>query len=156
MSILSDIISKYITEGESILDVGCGIKTHSDPFLNTNKVTTVDAWNNVNPDILIDLEVEDFPFLEYQFDNIIMLDFIEHLSKNRGYEILSQCKRICSKRIFLFTPLIWSDNLINVNNPDLWCYGNEFDKHKSLWYEEDFIDFEKIVFPDYFFGVWRK
>jgi hypothetical protein len=148
--------------GSSLLDLGCGPKIYSQALLNLcAKQITVDAWPDVEPDILADLETVDIKTLVDSVDYILMIDFIEHLDKAAGRRLLEDCKKIVKKKIFLLTPLeeIWNDNHKNVNNPELWCYGNQFDMHKSLWYLEDFVGFQPMEFrslKNYFLGHWAR
>jgi hypothetical protein len=148
-------LNSNINISDSVLDIGCGNKEYSNN-IECKKVTTLDAWDKVNPDVLIDLEVKDIPFEDYSFNVILMLDFIEHLEKERGLEILEQAKTI-ARRVILLTPLWWQDNAINVENPDLWCYGNKYDYHKSLWTLEDFNSWDRALgiqdLENYFVGV---
>ena len=157
---IHSFLRTYI-KGGSLLDVGCGPKFYSNPLKNVCiKVVTVDAWDKVKPDYLIDLEKQDLSiFKDNEFDNVLMIDFIEHLEKDRGKFIIKECQRICKNRICLLTPLWWTSNEDNVNDPNLWCYGNEFDKHKSLWTLEDFSDWTRVELPtlkNYFFGYWQN
>ena len=117
------------------LDLGSGRGDYSDLAFNT---TTVDAWEGVDADYYIDLEKEKLPFEDNSFDTVMMIDFIEHLEKEAGLRLIEDCKKIARKRIVLFTPLFWTDNSENVENPDCWAYGNPYDYHKSLWTQEDF------------------
>jgi hypothetical protein len=89
-----------------------------------------------------------------------MLDFIEHLDKVAGLSLIEQVKQITNQRIFLLTPMeeIWTENHENVDNPDLWCHGNEYDLHKSLWIPEDFAGFTRVYikgFDDYYVGYYE-
>ena len=57
----NDYIMKYLNDtiepGSTILDLGCGPKLYSSPFIQRcSKIVTVDAWENVQPDIVADLE----------------------------------------------------------------------------------------------------
>lgn len=150
-------IKTQVNENTELLDVGCGDRKISSQ-LNCKKIVTLDAWDKVNPDVLIDLEKADLPFEENSFDTVLMLDFIEHVEKERGFELIEQVKKIARKNIILLTPLWWQDNSENVNNPSLWCYGNKFDYHKSLWTIEDFKGWTRnegvSYLKDYFFGVY--
>ena len=95
----------------------------------------------------------------YSFDVLLMIDFIEHLEKERGIIILEQAKQVARKVVLLLTPLWWQDNAVNVNNPDLWCYGNKYDYHKSLWTLEDFAGWDRITgiknLDNYFVGAYN-
>ena len=108
----NDYIMKYLNDtiepGSTILDLGCGPKLYSSPFIQRcSKIVTVDAWENVQPDIVADLEntsVFDITKGE-KFDYVLMIDFIEHLDKNIGLKLIENVKRICNKEIILLTPL---------------------------------------------------
>lgn len=157
---INDYIVSNVKKTHSVLDVGCGDKRFS-KNLDCSKVTTLDAWEKVKPDFIIDLEKRDFPFEENSFDVVLMIDFIEHIEKSRGFALLEQAKNITKEFIIIFTPLFWSDNQHNVSNPNLWCYGNKYDLHKSLWSENDFIGWERPLgcnerLNKYFIGLWRK
>jgi hypothetical protein len=90
-----------------------------------------------------------------------MIDFIEHLDKDAGLRLIDSVKALTNKKIIFLTPLeeIWDDNHKNVNDPRLWCYGNTFDIHKSLWHRADFSDWETLNLPglhQYFVGVFSN
>lgn len=156
---LAQDIGKHIEKDSKVLDLGCGIKTYSNYSKNT---VTIDAWDKVNPDILMDLEVRRLPFEENSFDYITMIDFIEHLDKYKGERLLEDCKKIVKKKIILFTPLFWDDNSKNVENPSCWAFGNKYDYHKSLWsLEKDFADWTTINIygsksRQQWLGYWEK
>lgn len=155
---LKPYLENIIEKTSTVLDIGCGNKTYSTISSNT---TTVDAWEKVNPDFLLDVTKDSLPFEENSFDYITMLDFIEHIDKESGLALLDQCKKIARKKIILFTPLFWDTNEDNVNDPDLWCYGNPYDIHKSLWTEQDFegwtvIDIIKQRKGNCWLGYWEK
>lgn len=148
-------IEDNISETDRVLDIGCGDKAITRNLKKEN-VVSLDAWEKVNPDICIDLNKEKLPFEENSFDVILMIDFIEHIEKKRGIDLIEECKKITRKKIIVYTPLFWTDNAKNVNNPDLWCFGNEFDYHKSLWEDTDFRGWQKIPYNDYYLGIWNK
>ena len=160
---LTNFLLENIQEGTSLLDLGCGPKLYSSPFKDIcSKILTVDAWDWVEPDIVADLEnskISDVVKSE-SFDYILMLDFIEHLSKEAGKNLIEDCKKLCNKKIFLLTPLeeIWTDNHENVENENYWCYGNKYDLHKSIWSDDDFTDWTKINLPgfeNYYIGYYN-
>lgn len=145
-------LDKLFIAGDSVLDLGCGPKLYSSPFQDRlSSILTVDAWENVQPDVVADLETTSlYDILQDRtFDYILMLDFIEHLSKDSGLRLLEEAKEKANKQILLLTPLeeIWDDNHKNVNNPKLWCYGNTYDLHKSMWDQLDFTDWTKLNLP---------
>ena len=161
---LMNYLHSIIEEGSTLLDLGCGPKLYSDPFQpRCKKIVTVDAWESVNPDFVADLETVDLESLLMgeKFDYVLMIDFIEHLDKNAGLRLIESVKKITNKKIILLTPLeeIWDDNHKNVNDPALWCYGNNFDIHKSLWSNKDFEGWENLNLKglhQYFVGSYTN
>ncbi len=161
---LTNYAQQFIENTDVVLDIGCGDKCYTNELVGGCKsIITLDAWDKVKPDICIDLETEDLPFEENSIDVIIMYDFIEHLDKDRGKQIIEQAKLIAKKCVLLFTPTIWSDNKHNVADPKLWCYGNEYDLHKSLWGVDDFDGWIESDYSDiphaknkYYLGMWNK
>ena len=161
-------IKKELVKGSTLLDVGCGPGFYSTKNYGSicSKMVTVDAWAKVNPMICADLEKESLCELvnNEKFDYVMMMDFIEHVDWELGERILREAQSLCKKRLYLLTPLeaIWNDNHHNVNNKNLWSYGNQFDVHKSLWHLDDFPDDKgwtrQIPFghlKNYYFGFWE-
>lgn len=144
---------KEHARGKNILDVGCGPKAYA---VISDKVVTVDAWAKVKPDHLLNLENEELPFEADSFEVVLMIDFIEHVSKERGEALIEQAKRIATERVYLLTPLWWDSNERHTRNPKLWSYGNEFNLHKSLWTREDFPEWVELGYStaegEYFWG----
>ena len=163
-SLLKYLTNEVITSGSTLLDVGCGPRLYSNPFKETcTEILCVDAWAKIEPDIVADLEKERIQDVVggKRYDYIFMIDFIEHLDKEAGLKLIEDCKSICDKKIFLLTPMeeIWNDNHHNVLNKDLWCYGNEYDHHKSVWESEDFPGWTPVnvhqKFRSFYTGVWQ-
>ena len=157
---LIEYLNNQLSEEDLVLDVGCGTKMISNS-LKCAKVVTLDAWKPFEPDIWCDLmTIPKLPCEDNAFEVILMIDLIEHLIKDRGFFILKEAKRVTSKYIFLLTPLWWDPNLDCIQDVTSPYYNNKFDKHLSLWKEDDFSGFERItsipMLKDYFFGVWKK
>jgi hypothetical protein len=136
MKSMDDAVEQYISPTDRVLDIGSGSKQYQN--FECKEIIGIDAWEKVNPDILLDLEEENLPFEDNSFDVVLMIDFIEHLTKDRGFEIIEEAKRVATDKVVIFTPLFWVTNEENTNDPELWCYGNKFNIHKSLWELEDF------------------
>lgn len=160
ISKLPDLLTELIDPSSEVLDLGCGDKRHSN---YSNKTTTVDAWPDVFPDIVLDVVKEPLPFREDSFDIVTMLDFIEHIDKEEGYSLIENCKKVSRHKILVLTPLYWDDNSSHTNNTSLWCYGNPHNLHKSLWSIKDFenIGLETVqIFNnargDMWLGQWIK
>ena len=161
-SIFRDAIDKFVYEnvapGESVLDLGCGDKQRTKILTQDNKVVSVDVWDKAQPDIVLDLEIAPLPFEDNSFDVVLMIDFIEHLDKEAGQKIMEEAKRVCKKKVILFTPAFWTDNKENIENPELWSYQNKYDLHKSFWSVEDFPGWKAHQYQDqrFLLRVWEN
>lgn len=161
---LLNFLLSEIEPNSTLLDIGCGPKLYSTPFMSICKsVLTIDAWESVNPDIVADVEkISLFNIVNSKkFDYILLIDFIEHLEKEAGLRLINECKQLVNKKIFLLTPLesIWTDNKHHVEDENLWCYGNHYDLHKSVWSHNDFSDWSEIklkALKNFYFGYYSN
>jgi len=149
----------YYSKDGTILDIGCGDKFITNRVQNPN-ITTVDGWIKFKPDLIWDLNITPLPYEDNSFDTVLTLDLIEHLERDKGEQLLVELQRVAKKNIILLTPLFWTPNTENVENPDSPYYKNEYDLHRSQWTLEDFKDWTRLTdkkyYKDYFLGVWEK
>lgn len=61
---------------------------------------------------------------DYQFDLLFLVDVLEHFDMESGMKMLSECQRV-AKLTLISTPIEFE--------PQSNAYGNEFERHKSLW-----------------------
>lgn len=122
-------------QGRRTLDIGCGDGAYSAMSKDTVRV---DRLKRFAPDVLLDLEGADLSYRENEFECVLMIEFLEHLTRARGEELLRQAKRISSGKVYVLTPL-WRDS----------------DLHQSGWSLEDFEGWTRIDFGNYFFGYWE-
>lgn len=69
------------------------------------------------------------------FDVISLFDAIEHLTKERGLELLDECKRVARQHIIVFTP----EGYVRNEPHNAWGVegGDEHQKHLSGWSVSD-------------------
>jgi hypothetical protein len=141
---------------DTVLDVGSGDRRYHD--IGVAKITTVDIWPAAKPDYLLDLEKDDLPPGNYSL--ILLLDVLEHLSPERGKDILAQAQSLARRAVVAWTPLEWDENRSAFEEPGGFYEGNERIFHKSLWKESDFaIGWTRIHLPSTkgcYLGYWRK
>lgn len=145
-------LQRVIPAGGTVLDVGCGDKWYWQ-YINA-KMIGIDAWPAFSPDYLLNLEVDDLP--DVKVDAVLMADFLEHMSKERGKEILEQAKQRANL-VMVLTPLVWSANDRAFFDKKGNYYQDPFVFHKSLWGPADFPGFTQVaaLCPGYFHGLWR-
>jgi len=141
---------------DTVLDVGSGDRRYQD--IGAAAVKSLDIWPAAKPDYLRDLEKEDLP--AKPFSVVLLLDVLEHLSKPRGQEVLSQAQDRAKRAVVALTPLKWEENRDAFDDPAGFYFGNEYDLHKSLWTLADFDErWTRVWLPstqDCFFGYWVK
>lgn len=132
-----------------VLDLGCGIRPQSffrpmvhiccepySEYLNLLK----EKYKGENY-ILVQQTAHEF--LSYMpdksVDSIFMLDFIEHVDKQTGLNILAECDRVARSQIIIFTPLGFLAQEYEKDDLDGWgMHGTQWQEHKSGWEPVDF------------------
>ena len=149
-------IMKLISKDSTILDLGCGC---GNPFkgIKFPLLVGVDVFrkkfDTPEYDVIMFYDVKkiDELFLEKSFDIVTGIDFIEHLKKEEGFEMIKKAEKIARKKVIFFTPRKWSENKQAVECSKYWSYGNKSNYHQSLWNDEDFIKqgYEIVPFRGY-------
>ncbi|MCX6722133.1 MAG: class I SAM-dependent methyltransferase [Candidatus Staskawiczbacteria bacterium] len=155
-NIFNDFVKNFkkeLSECDSILDLGCGpnspvqfcdasLKVGVELFEPYLKETKKKKIHNeyIREDIL---KVD---FKPKSFDAVIMIDVLEHLTKEDGYKLIKKMENWSKKKIVIFTP-----NGFIENEPER--DGNIFQEHKSGWEAKDL---RKIGFKVYGSDGWKK
>ena len=149
-------IMNLIPRDSTILDLGCGC---GNPFkgIKFPLLVGVDIFRKkfdmpeYDTVIFYDVNKIDELFPEKSFDIVTGIDFIEHLKKEEGFEIIKKAEKIARKKVIFFTPRKWSENKRAVEDSHYWSYGNPANYHQSLWNDEDFIKqgYEIVPFQGY-------
>lgn len=130
---LVDALRQHLDQStKTILDVGCG-RGHVTRVLKN--LGSEFSFTGVDIEIFLEGKQEGtfencllcdgryLPFREKSFDTVIALDFIEHLSKNKGEKFLNRVEKLARKQVIIFTP--------NGYLPQA--------DHKSGWYPSEFV-----------------
>lgn len=161
MNWLGELISKEITQSDSILDLGCGIMSATDEL--KNNILGVDIWdkylNHIKdkfPTVKISME-ETERFMDKSYDVVFCLDVVEHLEYELALKILDECKRIARKKVIIFTPSVHKDN--SSAEKDAWGLGEcSYQKHLSVIKHDDFKSRDYVVSDPMndksFYAVW--
>ncbi|MCG0276860.1 MAG: hypothetical protein L5655_12040 [Thermosediminibacteraceae bacterium] len=68
------------------------------------------------------------------YDIILLIDVLEHFTKDEGYSLIRSLIKRANKSIIISTPL-YPDKQKDYN-------GNYYEEHKSRWFITDFIEFD--------------
>jgi hypothetical protein len=75
------------------------------------------------------------PGMKDSYDLILLIDVIEHFTREEGIRVLEECRRL-GKYVVVATP--------KAMNPQEEVFGNSFETHKYQWKKQDFF-----LFPEY-------
>lgn len=123
----------------TVLEVGCGEDSPAQYLAHRYRMVGLDLFEPAlvrakARGILTDFHLGDAlsiseKFSKGEFDAVIALDLIEHLEKEKGFELLDAMEQVAGKRVVVFTPNGFLDQPAD-DNP--WM------QHRSGWSTEDF------------------
>lgn len=131
-------LKKEITDSgcKTLLDLGCGKESPIKPFAKDLDYSLgVDSFepyldSSLSAKIHTEYRVGDVMEVcrsieDKSFDCVIALDFIEHLPKEKGYDLISEMERIAKKKIIIYTP----NGFLEQSSFD----SNSMQEHLSGW-----------------------
>jgi len=127
---------EILDDCESLLDIGCGSHSPISKFSKRiNYSVGIDAFEPaINESkqqkihdeyYLMDWKKITEKFQEKSFDCVCALDFIEHLPKEEGYQLIEIMERMAKKKVIISTP--------NGFLPQGIYYNNLLQVHRSGW-----------------------
>lgn len=137
MNWLGHKIQEHINHDDTVLDIGCGIH-HTVEGLECKSYLGCDIWSKYldvtkakQNTLLLDATKDLWRFPDKSYDVVICLDMLEHVTLQEAEKILEQLKRICRKKVLIFTPSEYKDNKEATQNA--WDLGTcEYQNHKCL------------------------
>lgn len=151
---LTNYVKKELAGCGTVLDLGCGNGSNSplqgmaltcalgveiyQPYLEECR------RKKIHSDY-IQADIRGIEFKDSSFDVVLMLDVLEHLTREEGRQLIGKC-------------LIWARRKVIISTPNgyLWQDGydhNPFQEHKSGWSVEDLRNLGFIVTG---FQGWKK
>ena len=135
----ADYTAQLVADGEikTALDIGCGTSSHLSQFRPGVETTGLDAHADAI-DLARERGVHDHYIqanileddIDEQFDLVTLYGLIEHLPKSDGLRLLDRVEKLSCKYILLETP-----HGFVPQGPE---FGNEFQRHHSGWFIQEF------------------
>jgi len=146
------LLKKEISDCDTVLDLGCGynslIQYCNVPFSVGVELFEPYLEESKKKGIHNEYIKEDIRKVELKpksFDAVVLLDVLEHLTEEEGYELIKKMGKWARKKIIIFTPngLVYQDGYDN----------NSLQEHKSGWSVKKL---EKLGFKVYGINGWKK
>lgn len=135
---LTEHIKKELAGCETVLDLGCGKGLNSPlpgmPLTHTLGVDIFEPYleecrqKKIHSDY-IKADIREIEFKDSSFDAVLMLEVLEHFTKEEGRQLLDRCSRWARRKVIITTPngYLWQDGFDD----------NPFQEHKSGWSVEE-------------------
>lgn len=126
-------LQKNLKDCESVLDLGCGPSSSLQYCENIKYSIGIEAFKpylekskkrKIHTEY-VEKKVEEVDFPEKSFDAVILIEVLEHLPEEKGYEILKKANKWAKKKIIVSTPNGFLPQKALDNNP--------FQRHLSGW-----------------------
>ncbi|MDO8529167.1 MAG: class I SAM-dependent methyltransferase [bacterium] len=126
-------LKRELKDCKTVLDLGCGPSSPLQYSKNIDYSVGVEAFapylgeskkRKIHTEY-IEKRIEEVDFPEKSFDAVIMIEVLEHLTEEKGYEILKKAEKWARKKVIVSTP--------NGFLPQRERDDNQFQKHLSGW-----------------------
>jgi SAM-dependent methyltransferase len=128
------------SNGQSLLDVGCGDGRMIKALLKDKKYFSVGAdiylpslrtcrIQKIHDGYVLS-DAQNMPFKNRSFDIVLAVEIVEHLEKEEGKKAIQAWEEIARREVIITTPV----GVCPVAAKD----GSPYDVHKSAWYPSEF------------------
>ncbi|MEA2020141.1 MAG: class I SAM-dependent methyltransferase [Patescibacteria group bacterium] len=140
-STLNSCLKRELKKCSTVLDIGCGPSSPLQHCESIEYSVGVEPYKpylqktkekNIHNDYY-DKKIESLNFEKNQFDAVIMLEVIEHLPKDAGFELLKRSEKWAKKKIIISTP----NGFLEQGESD----ENPLQRHRSGWGVEELHSF---------------
>lgn len=159
-------VHSKITPCSRLIDIGPGIRPF-DGFQATTHLCIephgeyVDVLSKMGYPVVWAPALTAIPLL-LNFEVILFIDVIEHMTKQDGLICLEYAQEFATKQVVVFTPLGFMEQQTGKNGLDAWgMYGGHWQEHKSGWTPDEFSGWDILVGRHYhgaydaFTAIWN-
>lgn len=132
------LLKRELRDCDSVLDLGCGPDSPIQYCSNVKYSVGVEAFEpylkkarekGIHNEYVFN-KIENLDFEDNSFDAVILIEVLEHLTKDEGKKILSKAKKWAAKKVVVTTPNGFIEQAPVDKNP--------LQKHLSGWSAEEF------------------
>ena len=143
-------VEKAVKVTEVVVDIGCGIvpmnyfrpKLHFmvEPLLEYSDILSYRYAGDKGVIVIRSGALEVLQqFGTNSVDSVFLLDVIQHLKKDVGLRVITECERVVREQIMVFTPLGYMPQHMEKGQVDGWGLGgSSVQEHRSGWEPADF------------------
>lgn len=131
-----------LRHSDYVLDVGAGIRPQT--LMKAKIHACIEPhdeyakWLKDNGYYVLESTALDVLPKMHELDTVIMLDVIEHMTKEEGLEVIRLCREK-AKQIVIFTPLGFCKQAYEDGDKDAWgMNGTKWQTHRSGWEPSEF------------------
>jgi len=143
---LNYCLKRELKDCETVLDLGCGPSSPLQYCKNIKHSVGVEAFKPYLEEArqraihseYLERRIEELDFPENSFDAVIMLEVLEHLPKEIGFEIIKKADKWAKKKVVISTP----NGFFPMEDVD----DNDLQRHLSGWTP---VEFKGLGFAPY-------
>ncbi len=149
-------ILESIASHTSVIDVGPGIRPFDYFNISTESYLCIEPhWEYVK--VLVDMgyqviQAEALTVLPliHNFEVVLFIDVIEHMTKDDGIRCLESARLLATKQVVVFTPLGFMEQGVGEDGLDAWgMHGGDWQTHKSGWTPDEFNGWDISIGRNY-------
>ncbi len=130
------LLARQLGQRDTVLDVGCGanspvtrLKTGYRVGLDVFLPYLLEARRRGTHDDFVLADANHLPLKDRSLDCVVALDVVEHLEKQRGYELIAELERVAKRRVVVTTP----NGFIPTPDAEI-----PWQEHRSGWIPDEF------------------
>lgn len=161
--------ARHIQRAETVLDIGAGIRPQC--IVPCERMICFEAHDEYLAELaragfetLAGVAPKDLAQVTAPIDTVTIIDVIEHMEREDGFETVRLAQQIARQQVIVFTPLGFMKQEQD-GDTDAWgLQGQHWQRHRSGWTPEDFPGWQCLIDERFharaehgaFFAIWTR